>query len=146
MVIGGEITLTRGGKAETSVSETAAPLPPAKFTPSMSVRKRRERSEALSGTGTVMEATKARLEAVAYLPVPMVRIHFPPALSHVRTCLREPAGTGAEGDPRSGSAARPNRCGFIPPASPPCGNPPTTFEYRRENGLIRRKSVNQSWE
>ena len=39
MVIGGEITLTRGGKAETSVSETAAPLPPAKFTPSMSVRK-----------------------------------------------------------------------------------------------------------
>ena len=39
MVIGGEITLTRGGRAETSVSEIAAPLPPAKFTPSMSVRK-----------------------------------------------------------------------------------------------------------
>ena len=42
---------------------------------------RRERSEALSGTGTVMEVTKVRLEAVAYLPVPMVRIHFPPAKS-----------------------------------------------------------------
>ena len=39
MVIGGEITLTRDGKAETFLSETAAPLPPAKFTPSMSVRK-----------------------------------------------------------------------------------------------------------
>src|SRR6516162_1696861 len=29
---------------------------------------RRERSESLSGTGSVMEATKVRLEAVAYLP------------------------------------------------------------------------------
>jgi len=39
MVIGGEITLTRGGRAETFRVEIAAPLPPAKFTPSMSVRK-----------------------------------------------------------------------------------------------------------
>jgi hypothetical protein len=39
MVIGGEITLTRDGKAETFRVGTAAPLPPAKFTPSMSVRR-----------------------------------------------------------------------------------------------------------
>src|SRR6516164_1885204 len=45
---------------------------------------RRKRSEALCspfGNGTVMEATKVRLEAVVYLRVPMVRIHFPPAVS-----------------------------------------------------------------
>ena len=39
-----------------------------------------------------MEATKVRLEAVAYFPVPMVRIHFPPAAS-LRTF-----GPGAAGD------------------------------------------------
>jgi hypothetical protein len=31
-----------------------------------------------------VEATKVRLEAVAYLPVPMVRIHFPPAESQTK--------------------------------------------------------------
>ena len=43
---------------------------------------RHERNESHSGTGTVTEATKVRLEAVAYLfQVPMVRIHSPPAES-----------------------------------------------------------------
>ena len=55
------------------------------FLPDAGQRSRAKRIEALSGTGTVMEATKARLEAVAYLPVPMVRIHFPPPESPVRT-------------------------------------------------------------